>query len=330
METKPKLAMYWAASCGGCEIALVNIHEKIFDVMDSFDFMFCPCLMDTKYHDIEALADGSIAITFFNGALRTDENIHMARLLRQKSQLLIAFGSCAAEGCIPGLGNLSSRQDLMDRIYRDSLTLDDHQGPLPATSTGVVEGNLTLPEFLPVVKTLGQVVAVDYSIPGCPPESHQVWNCVNAVIQGHPLGAKGAILGGGRSTVCAECVRTRTEKKIRTLYRTYEILPDAETCLLEQGLLCMGVVTRDGCGGLCPRVNMPCTGCYGPPEGVLDQGAKMISALGSMLDLEDAGEVNVDDYARRMDVLLEGIPDLAGTLYKYSLAGSILGGKRTP
>src|SRR5690242_9073197 len=80
MSDKPKLAMYWAASCGGCEIAVVNLHEKLLDVDAAFDFMFCPCLMDTKKKDIEAMPDKSIAITLFNGAIRTDENAEMAHL----------------------------------------------------------------------------------------------------------------------------------------------------------------------------------------------------------------------------------------------------------
>ncbi|MBF0146826.1 MAG: NADH:ubiquinone oxidoreductase [Magnetococcales bacterium] len=329
MATKPGLAMYWAASCGGCEIALVNLHEKILEVMEFFDFVFCPCLLDVKYQEVEAMADGAIAITLFNGAIRTTENIHMARLLRRKSRLLIAFGSCASEGCIPGLGNLASRQNLMDHIYRDSPTLETGNGPLPATVVDVAEGRLTLPEFLPEVSTLEQVVAVDYFIPGCPPESHQLWNVINSIIQGTPLPDRGAVLGGGRSTVCEECVRKRTEKKIHRLFRTYELIADPETCLLEQGLLCMGIATRDGCGGLCPKVNMPCTGCYGPPEGVLDQGAKMIAALGSMIDIEACREGNLEDWHRQVDAVLAAIPDLAGSLYTYSLAGSILGGKRT-
>lgn len=331
---KPKLAMYWAASCGGCEIALVNLHEKILDVAEAFDFVFCPCLLDTKYRDIETMEDRSIAVTFFNGAIRTSENVHMARLLRKKSRIMVSFGSCASGGCIPGLGNFSSRQDHLNRIYRDSPTLDNQSGVLPAGVVQVPEGELTLPEFLPFVKTLENTlentVDVDYSIPGCPPEPHQIWAVVNMFIQGQPLPAKGAVLGGGRSTVCGECSRKRTEKKIRKLFRTFEIIPDGETCLLEQGLLCMGVVTRDGCGALCPKVNMPCTGCYGSPEGVLDQGAKMISALGSMIALDDSQEMSAEEIARQVDSVLEGIPDLAGCLYKYSLAGSILGGKRTP
>src|SRR5271157_3000356 len=120
MNDKPKLSMYWGASCGGCEMALLSINEKILEVDTHFDFMFCPCLIDTKRKDIEAMPDRSIAVTFFNGAIRTSENEEMAQLLRNKSRLLVAFGSCSYEGCIPGLSNLSSRAGHFSTIFEDS------------------------------------------------------------------------------------------------------------------------------------------------------------------------------------------------------------------
>jgi len=83
--SKPKLSVYWASSCGGCEIAVVNLHEKLLELDARFDLVFCPCLMDTKKEQVESMVDGSIAITLFNGAIRTEENEKMARLLRKKS-----------------------------------------------------------------------------------------------------------------------------------------------------------------------------------------------------------------------------------------------------
>ncbi|MEO5356311.1 MAG: NADH:ubiquinone oxidoreductase [Nitrospirae bacterium YQR-1] len=328
MATKPKLSMYWASSCGGCEISLININEKILDLAASFDFMFCPCLLDTKKKDIEALKDGEIAITFFNGAIRTEENEEMAHLLRKKSALLIAFGSCAYEGCIPALSNLYTKTAHFNSIYLDSPTVDNPLGIVPKPETTVPEGKLTLPAFYDRVKTLSQVTDVDYSIPGCPPEPKQIWNVIEAVIAGKTPPPKGSNLGAGKSSVCNECERKKEDKKISRFYRTYEIVPDTETCLLDQGLICMGIATSDGCGALCPKVNMPCTGCYGPPEGTLDQGAKMVAALGSIIDIGDKKGLSDDELANRADAIIDSIPDYSGTFYKYSMAGSILGGTR--
>ncbi|MGD0247725.1 MAG: oxidoreductase, partial [Candidatus Limnocylindrales bacterium] len=82
---KPKLAIFGAASCGGCDIAIVNIHEKILDVAAAFDIVLWPTIMDGKYSDIEALADGEIAVTLVSGSMRTGETVHLANLLRRKS-----------------------------------------------------------------------------------------------------------------------------------------------------------------------------------------------------------------------------------------------------
>jgi F420-non-reducing hydrogenase small subunit len=329
MNPKPKLAMYWAASCGGCEISLVNLNEHILDVEKHFDFMFCPCLLDTKRAEIEALPDKSIAITLFNGAIRTDENLEMAHVLRNKSEILIAYGSCSSSGCIPALANLTSVNAMLDAVFTNNATTRNGGATAcPSTSTTVPEGELHLPAFESRVRSLRQVVDVDYFIPGCPPEAPRVWEVIEAVINGSTLPPRGTVLGGGQSTVCDECKKRKENKTIPQLRRHIEFVPDTEACLLEQGILCMGIATRDGCGALCPKVNMPCVGCYGPPEGVPDQGAKMIAALGSILDISGfkaAGEQSIPEH---MAALAAQLPDPAGSLYKFSLATSLLEGAR--
>ena len=80
---KPKFAVYWAASCGGCEIAFLDIREKIFDFDAAADLVFCPCLMDVKYADVEAMADEEIDV---RELLRTGGSDHDL-----KERLLIAL-----------------------------------------------------------------------------------------------------------------------------------------------------------------------------------------------------------------------------------------------
>ena len=110
-QNKLKIAFYWAASCGGCEIAVLDINEKILDVVKIADIVFWPVAIDIKYKDVEALPDKHIDITFFNGSIRNSEQEHMAKVLRAKSKTLVAFGSCAHEGCVPGLANLSDKKE---------------------------------------------------------------------------------------------------------------------------------------------------------------------------------------------------------------------------
>ena len=135
------------------------------------------------------------------------------------------------------------------------------------------------------------------------------------------------MIGAGTSSVCDECARTRGIKAVPRFCRTFEVAPEPNKCLLEQGIVCMGIATRDGCGAPCPKANMPCTGCYGPPEGVRDQGAKMVAALGSILDLGEYKGTTPEELTGKVEALLASIPDPAGTYYRYGAAGSILGGK---
>jgi len=275
---KPKLALYWAAGCGGCEITIVDIEEKILDVAEFFDIVFWPCILDFKYSDVENMEDGSIDITLFNGAVRNSENEYMAKLLRRKSKLLIAFGSCACEGCIPGLANFFDKKSIFDYVYNESPSLDETKGTYPVCSTNMKEGEINIPEFWNTVRSLDQIVEVDYFIPGCPPQSFQVSSTLLAVIDilktGVALPPKGSILGANDKTCCDECPRERKEKRLKKFYRPQEKIPDPNECLLDQGFICMGPATRSGCDALCVKANIGCRGCYGPPPNVIDQGAK--------------------------------------------------------
>ena len=311
---KGKLALYWAASCGGCEIAVLGINEKILDVAGAFDIVLWPVAVDAKVHSIEKMPDKTIDLCLFNGAIRTSEQEYMARLLRQKSKALVAFGSCAHEGCIPALANISNREEIFQTAYHDTPSTDNPQGIRPQTETEVPEGTLYLPLFYDTVKTLDQCVEVEYYLPGCPPEPERIWDAIVAILEGK-LPPPGSVIGAN-TTVCDECPRTRTEKKIKEFKRTWEIIPDPEVCLLEQGLVCCGIATRAGCGANCPTVGSPCIGCYGPNEGVEDFGARMISALASIIDSEDPQEID--------RIIQEGIPDPIGSFYRFSLAHSHL------
>jgi F420-non-reducing hydrogenase small subunit len=311
---KLKLGLYWAASCGGCEIAIVELREKILDLDAAADILFWPCAMDFKYKDVEAMADGQIDVCLFNGSIRNTENEHLAHLLRQKSKVLVAFGSCAHEGCIPGLANLYDRKSIMARAFLEAPSVDNPNGILPQISYQLPEGEVSIPKLFNTVKTLDQVEDVDYTVPGCPPQAPQIWAVIETILSGQ-LPPKGSVVGATQKTVCDECKHKREERRITKFYRPHQIIPDPERCLLDQGIICAGPATRGGCGALCPTVNMPCRGCYGPAPGVIDQGAALLSAVASVVDAD------TEEEAAR---IVGEIVDPVGTFYRFGLPASLL------
>jgi F420-non-reducing hydrogenase small subunit len=314
MSKKPKIAAYCAAGCGGCDIAILEIQERILDLVDATDVVFWPTAMDFKYDDVAAMADGEITACFFNGAIRTEENAEIARLLRAKSQLLVAFGACASFGGVPGLANLYSKDDMMARVFSTEST--DAEAVPPADSGD--DALPHVPAMLPSVGALSSVVDVDYVMPGCPPEAFQVWAVCEALLTGQ-LPEPGSIVGAGDRSVCDECSRPKRNVRVERFVRTHQLIPEPDWCLLEQGLVCMGPATRSGCNGRCPSVAMPCRGCYGAAGDTVDQGAKMVALLGSMIDSED--ESVIASAAAQ-------IADPAGTFYSFTLPTSLLGGAR--
>ena len=314
--TKPKIAFYWAASCGGCEITITELGMKLAVIGDLVDIVFWPCVMDFKYSDVEAMADKEIDVTFFNGGIRNSENEHMARLLRRKSKLMVAFGACAQGGGIPGLANLYDPESILKRVYDTSPSLDESAGTRPSPSTHMPEGEITLPVFYDRVRTLAQTVEVDYYMPGCPPVVTQVEAVFQALLEGK-LPEQGAVIGVDGKTNCDVCARQKglTGARVKEFKRPHLVEADPEICFLAQGILCCGPATRAGCGLPCINANMPCRGCYGPPAGVEDQGAKLLSAIAAIIDVETP-----EDVQRIMDTIVDPV----GTYYRFSLADSIL------
>jgi len=318
MAEKLKFGFYWAASCGGCEIAILDTNEKILDVINLADIVFWPVALDTKYADVERFPDQYMDVCFFNGSVRNSEQEHLAKLLRQKSKVLVAFGSCAHHGCIPGFANLFNRQQIFQRAYQETPSTVNAENKFPLTKFKTQEGELTIPEFYDLVSPLDRIVEVDYYLPGCPPPVPLILDAIDAIAK-NKLPEKGTVLAPAKS-LCEECLRNIEPKKMPDIKRTYEVIADPKACFLTQGIICMGPATRMGCKTRCINGNWPCTGCLGPTPDIIDQGAKMIGAIGSILRIDE--EKNLSDTD--VENLTDKIKDPVGTFYMYTLAASII------
>jgi len=302
-----------------------DLNEDLLKVAEAVDIVLWPVALDFKRKDIEALSDGEIAVSFINGSVRLEEQEEMVELLRQKSGLIVAFGACAHLGGIPGLGNFWTRDTIFQRVYKEAPTVENPEGTTPQEKTVFDFGELTLPEFYDTVKTLDQTIPVDYYLPGCPPPPDLIMNAINAILKGE-LPEKGAVLAPDKA-LCDTC--PRKEKKpekisIAEIKRPWEIKMDPEKCFLELGIICLGPVTRSGCGETCIKANQPCRGCFGPTKDVVDQGAKGLLAIASILGIEGEEKISEEEVKR----LVNGLVDPAGTFYRFSLPASLLRRRR--
>ena len=320
-KEKLKVGLYWASSCGGCDISFLEIGPHILELIEVADIIFWPCATDFKYADLAAYPDNHIDIMLWNGGVRSSEQEELALLIRKKSKILVAYGACAIDGGIPALANLSALDDIMETAYLKNPSIDNAAKIMPGVKTETEYGELELPRLYPQVLRLSDIVKVDYLIPGCPPQANQVWEALQQLIAGNVKAGNGGMtrVGCGDKSVCEECPYEKRKIRIKEIKRPHQAVPEPGWCLLEQGFICLGPATRSGCGAPCLKAHLPCRGCYGPSGENEDQGTAMISALGSLLDSV------TEEHTQEM---LEGIFDPVGTFYRFSLSSSEMKGRR--
>ena len=317
MQQKSKVAIYWLGACAGCDEAIVDLNEGLLTVTESIDIVLWPVAMDFKYDRLRSIEDKEIALSILSGSVRNSDHQEMAELLRKKSQLVLALGTCACFGGSPGLANFTSKEEIFNWVYRDAPTVVNPNKTVPQKETELNGKKLTLPDFFEHVYTLDQVIDVDYYLPGCPPPPDLITHVMNAVLSGD-LPPKGSTLAP-RKALCDTCPRNKrkpSRMEIRKIKRIHEVDADPDACFLAEGIICLGPATRTGCGESCIRINVPCRGCFGPVPSVVGSGPKFLSTLTSLITVEKDEDI---------EEAIDSIDDPAGYLYRFTQPSSILG-----
>ncbi len=276
------IAEEWLNSCSGCEIALLNIGDVLVDLLPKLEFVHIPVLIDKKYFgqtgEGKELEIPEAVVGIVTGSVRHSEHLEVLQKMRKSCQILVAMGTCATDGGIPALGNMYSLQEIKDFMYRESPTTVP--GPDPDSS------KYHIPTCHETVTALDEHVKVDIKLPGCPPHPDWIAAAILALLEGTPLNLP-------QRSVCDTCPTIRERKKglddIKRVLEKPEFDPnkpvDNMRCLLEQGFMCLGPVTRAGCSGMtgtaprCISARMPCRGCYGP---VRDGALPIIDYIGAL------------------------------------------------
>ncbi|MFX0099324.1 MAG: F420-nonreducing hydrogenase [Candidatus Hodarchaeota archaeon] len=286
---KPTLAIVSTTGCTGCIISILDLHEELVDVLGLVDLLYCTTILDVK-----EIPECDIAL--IDGTVANKHDIEVLKEVGKKAKTVVTLGSCACFGGISGLRNFSTREEVLDYAYKTALTNDSEVIPSE------------VPQLTYNVDVVENIIKVDYKIPGCPPVPSMIKNVLVHLLEGKEPKVP-------KSNLCEECPRTHEKMLIPTkefltfkVNATYEVDYREDLCFLEQGILCIGFATREGCEGRCVKANLPCRGCMGPLEKEVDQGCASICGLASIFPIGQ----------------LMNQEDLAGTVYRYSLPYSIL------
>jgi len=223
--------------CAGCVSSLLNAGDALLEILSGdFEIVYSPTFVDLK--EIP-----KVDLAIVEGGVRTEDDEEFIREVRAKSGILVALGICATHGGITSLGNIFSLKKLLEKKYglRDSSKL---------------------PELKDLMYPICTFVDIDYYIPGCPPMPFLIVHTLKSITsRKKPIRHE--------SVVCTECHRKIIPAKLDRLYGIYEKKADPEICLVSQGFVCLGSLTREGCGAPCPRAGFTCFGCRGPPDSMM-------------------------------------------------------------
>lgn len=233
--------------CAGCVSSFLNAGDALVEILaGEFDIVYSPTFIDLK-----EIPNVDLAIV--EGGVRTKDDETLIREVRAKSRILVGLGLCATHGGITSLGNTLALKNLLEKEY----SLID---------------TTKLPELEDLMYPICNFVDVDYYIPGCPPMPLLIVHTLKSIVSGKQPERH-------QSVVCTECHRKIVAAKLDRLYGIYEKPADPVLCMVSQGFVCLGSLTREGCGAPCPRAGFTCFGCRGPPDSMMYRSRDMYAFL---------------------------------------------------
>ncbi len=170
--SKPKLATCSLAGCFGCHMSILDIDERLLDLVELVQFDKTP-LTDIKTFT------GRCRIGLIEGGCCNEENVENLRSFREHCDILVSLGDCATMGGIPALRNMVSTAECLREAYL--------QGPTTHNPSGHIPADIELPLLLDKVRPAHEVVKIDYFLPGCPPSAETIWAAVTALLTDQPV-----------------------------------------------------------------------------------------------------------------------------------------------
>ncbi len=162
---KVRVATVWLDGCSGCHMSFLDIDERLLQVADRIDLVYSP-LVDNKVFPDE------VDVTFLEGAVTNQDDLHKVQLVRSKSKLIVALGDCAVTANVPSMRNYFSLDELYSRAYLENVSA---QPQVPTTN---------IPPLLDRTRPVHEVVKVDLHVPGCPPHPDHIFFVIAELLEG--------------------------------------------------------------------------------------------------------------------------------------------------
>ncbi len=294
---KVPVSFEWLSGCSGCELGIVDLHERLLKVLEAIEIIRLPILADIKGYP-------KAAVGIVTGALRTEHDIACAKKMRESCDAILALGTCAVYGGPQGSAYAHTLEELASASYTNNPTTITHFVPDQGVPKLLKGG----------VRPLDSAIDVDLYLPGCPPQAYYIFEALTALVAGREPEF-------GSENVCFKCDRKMRKTETDRIRRVHEIDIDPELCFLSQGIMCMGSTTLDRCLAPCPRHGVPCSGCAGPSESVILEPQKDIRT-------EIATRMSMMTKIAKDDIVKD-IEKQSKTHYAYAMASPIFRQKPT-
>jgi NAD-reducing hydrogenase small subunit len=165
---KVLIATDWLAACAGCHMSLLDLDERIVDLLNHVTFTSSPVT------DLKHPPESGVAVGVLTGAVSNTHNIEVARRMRERCTTLVAAGDCAAFGGIVAARNLVGTEAALQRAYLET----------ESTVDGIIPDSPELGRPLPHVTAVSDVVKVDIFLPGCPPRPEDFFFVFSELLAG--------------------------------------------------------------------------------------------------------------------------------------------------
>ncbi len=295
MTIKPRLSVEWLSSCSGCELGILDMHEKLLTVLENADLVRMPILMDTK-----AYVNADIGI--ITGSIRTEHDLKAAEQMRRACKMIIALGTCAVYGGPQGAAYAHTTEELTACAFLEN----------PTTKTSFVPSNV--PKLLDGLHPIDSHIKVDLYMPGCPPHAAFIFDGLVSLIKSRRTKI-------GRHSVCIRCKRVMKKTGLTELRPMGDGRYDPQLCFLSQGVLCFGSVTMDRCLAPCTASGVPCFSCGGPTEDIILEPQKDVRSQVA-LRMSHLTAIEYSD-------IVHAIESQAKTHFAYAMASSVFRQKPT-